>query len=221
MEFLKSIPVVVIHRKENTERDIFIETFEKKMGLEIQRIDAMNGEELCKQPDLPRKHPREPTPTSEGNIGCTFSHVGIYETFLTTKYDYILVLEDDIELVCEPSDINDYIENSFALPEWDLLFLGVNEIVEGTKVEEYPLISYVQRFWGTHAVIATRKAAEAIVREFRQSIASGFALPADWLYSFTIQHQNLVAYSPSDPRTCVQQKEGLVSTCTGKLRLYT
>jgi GR25 family glycosyltransferase involved in LPS biosynthesis len=221
MEFLKSIPVVVIHRKENTDRDIFIETFEKKMGLEIQRIDAMNGEELCKQPDLPRKHPREPTPTSEGNIGCTFSHVGIYETFLTTKYDYILVLEDDIELVCEPSDINDYIENSFALPEWDLLFLGVNEIVEGTKVEEYPLISYVQRFWGTHAVIATRKAAEAIVREFRQSIASGFALPADWLYSFTIQHQNLVAYSPSDPRTCVQQKEGLVSTCTGKLRLYT
>lgn len=221
MEFLKSIPVVVIHRKENTERDIFIETFEKKMGLEIQRIDAMNGEELCKQPDLPRKHPREPTPTSEGNIGCTFSHVGIYETFLTTKYEYILVLEDDIELVCEPSDINDYIENSFALPEWDLLFLGVNEIVEGTKVEEYPLISYVQRFWGTHAVIATRKAAEAIVREFRQSIASGFALPADWLYSFTIQHQNLVAYSPSDPRTCVQQKEGLVSTCTGKLRLYT
>ncbi len=79
----------------------------------------------------------------------------------------------------------------------------------------------MKRFWGTHAVIATRKGAEAIVREFRQSIASGYALPADWLYSFTIQHQELVAYAPSDPRTCVQQKEGLVSTCTGKLRLYT
>ncbi len=220
MDFLKNIPVVVIHRNENKEREVFIERFEKEMGLEIQRIEGMDGKELCKQNDLPRKHPREPDPTSEGNIGCTFSHVGIYETFLTTKYEYILVLEDDVELVSQPSDIYDYIENSFALSEWDLLFLGVNEIVEGTKIDEYPLISKVKRFWGTHAVIATRKAAEAIVREFRQSIASGFALPADWLYSFTIQHQSLVAYAPTDPRTCVQQKEGVISICTGNLRLY-
>ena len=218
MEFLKSIPVVVIHRKEDTERDFFIKTFEKALGLEIQRVEGQNGEDIVKQ-GMPRKHPREGE-TSLGNIGCTASHVSLCETFLETEHEYICIFEDDVELVCDVNDIYEYIDYSWSLPEWDILFLGVNELVDAKPLDEEPLLSRVKRFWGTHAVLLTRKAARAIITEFQSSVQQGYALPADWLYSFAIQHHDLTAYCPTDPRACVQQKEGLVSTCTGKLRLY-
>ncbi len=219
-EFLEHIPVVMIHREKDKDREFFMETFEKGMGLEIQRVEAQDGETVCKELNVPRKHPRDGSETSYGNIGCTFSHVAICETFLETENEYICIFEDDVELVSDVQEIHTYIDYSWGLPEWDFLFLGVNEIVEGTPLEKQPLISQVKRFWGTHAVILTRKAAKAIVDEFRESIEKGYGLPADWLYSFTILHQGLVAYCPSSPREYVQQKEGLVSTCTGNLRTY-
>ncbi|NBO61035.1 MAG: glycosyltransferase family 25 protein [Flavobacteriia bacterium] len=220
MEFLQYIPVVMIHREKDKEREFFMETFEKKLGIDIQRVEAQDGEELLKTQEIPRKHPRDREETSVGNIGCTFSHVSICETFLETEHDHICIFEDDVELVSDSEDLFDYIEYSNELAEWDILFLGTNEIVEGTPLKEQPLISDVKRFWGTHAVILTRKAAQAIVHEFQSSVVEGYALPADWLYSFAIQHQKLIAYCPTESRSYVQQKENLVSTCTGKLRVY-
>lgn len=220
MDFLKSIPVVVIHREKDKDREIFIEAFEKKVGLELQRIEAQDGETICKETKIPRKHPHEQKETSLGNIGCTFSHVGICETLLKTEHEYTCIFEDDVELISTSEEIDTYIKYSFTLPDWDILFLGANEIVKGEKLKDQPLISQVKRFWGTHAVILTRKAAQAIVDEFQKSIRDGYALPADWLYSYAIQHQNLIAYCPSSPREYIQQKEGIISICTGNLRLY-
>jgi GR25 family glycosyltransferase involved in LPS biosynthesis len=221
MEFLPYIPIVMIHRTKDKEREIFMDAFETKLGLEIQRVEAQDGEELLKTQVIPRKHPRSPEETSAGNIGCTFSHVSVCETFLETEHDFICIFEDDIEMVSKREELFEYIDYSWELEGWDILFLGVSEIVEGTPVPEQEEIVQVKRFWGTHAVILTRKAAQAIVHEFQASVQEGFALPADWLYSFAIQHQNLVAYCPRQCRSYIQQKEGLVSTCTGKLRLYT
>jgi GR25 family glycosyltransferase involved in LPS biosynthesis len=220
MDFLKNIPTVVIHREQDTERDFLIHTFETKTGLELQRVAGMDGESLVTS-GYPRKHPRDANETSYGNIGCTASHVSILNTFLEEpEFEYICIFEDDVELITDVSDIFEYIEYSWSLPDWDLLFLGVNEIVEGGVLEEQPLLSKVKRFWGTHAVILTRKAAQAILDTYADSLQQGFALPADWLYSFAIQQYNLTAYCPTDPLACVKQKEGLVSTCTGNLRLY-
>jgi len=220
MDFLESIPTVVIHREKDKEREIFIETFEKKMELELQRVEGMDGESLVAS-GHPRKHPRGDEDASYGNIGCTATHVSILNTFLEeSEFEYICIFEDDVELITEAIDIYEYIDYSWSLPEWDILFLGVNEIVEGEVLQEQPLLSKVKRFWGTHAVILTRKAAQAILNTYADSLQQGYALPADWLYSFAIRNGNLTAYCPTDPRACVQQKEGIVSTCTGNLRLY-
>lgn len=220
MDFLESIPTVVIHREKDKERDFFMKTFEETLGLELQRVEGMDGESLVAS-GHPQKHPRDGGETSYGNIGCTATHVSIVNTFLEeSEFDYICIFEDDVELITEPTDIYEYIDYSWSLPKWDILFLGVNEIVEGEVLQEQPLLSKVKRFWGTHAVLLTRKAAQAILNTYADSLQQGYALPADWLYSFAIQQENLVAYCPTDPLACVKQKEGIVSTCTGKLRLY-
>jgi hypothetical protein len=49
------------------------------------------------------------------------------------------------------------------LPPADLIFLGVNEIVEGKPTAKTG-IRIVTRFWGTHAVIVSRK---AMMADFR------------------------------------------------------
>jgi GR25 family glycosyltransferase involved in LPS biosynthesis len=38
-----------------------------------------------------------------GEIGCSLSHIGIFEKIVKNKYPYALVLEDDAKLLCDPS----------------------------------------------------------------------------------------------------------------------
>lgn len=216
MEFIQNIPCLMIHRSEDKEREAGMRLFESALQRKIQIVQGLNGNDFVKL-GFPTKHPRDKEPTTPGNIGCTLSHIQILEAFLKMNDKYLLILEDDVEYV---SNFLKYIQYSLTLsPSWDILFLGVNEIVESTDTES-PAIRRVTRFWGTHAVILNRKAVTEICAEFKTSVKDGFALPADWLYSHTIKEHGLVAYCPSAPRTFVQQKEGLVSTCTGNVRKY-
>lgn len=216
MEFIQNVPCLMIHRSENKEREEGMRLFESRLQRKIQIVRGLEGKDFVKL-GFPTKHPRNKEPTTPGNIGCTLSHIYILEAFLKLDGNYVLVLEDDVEY---RSCFFEYIEDSFKMsPSWDILFLGVNELVDSTKTEN-PAIHRVTRFWGTHAVILNRKAVTAICEEFKTSVKDGFALPADWLYSHTIKEKGLVAYSPSEPRIFVQQKEGLVSTCTGNVRTY-
>ena len=190
--------------------------FESALQRKLQIVRGLDGNDFIKL-GFPTKHPRSKEPTTPGNIGCTLSHIYVLEAFLKMNDKYMLILEDDVEYV---SSFLKYIEYSFTLsPSWDILFLGVNEIVESTDTE-IPAIRRVTRFWGTHAVILNRKAVADICAAFKTSVKDGFALPADWLYSHAIKESGLVAYCPSEPRAFVQQKEGLVSTCTGNVRKY-
>ena len=215
MEFIHAIPCLMIHRPQDKEREECIELFENHLQRKIQRVDGFDGKEFIEK-GFPTKHPREKTPTSPGNIGCTLSHIFILESILKSNHEYVLILEDDVEYI---SDFSEFVKASFTLPHWDILFLGVNELVDSTETEN-PMIHRVSRFWGTHAVILTRVAAAHICKEFKASVENGYALPADWLYSKTLKQSGLIAYCPKNPRAFVQQKEGLFSTCTGNLRNY-
>lgn len=205
------IPCIVIHRKEDKERDPSIFYLEKALGRPIQRFDAISGEYLLDQ-GFPSKHPREPNPTSPGNIGCTASHVEILDAALRSEFTHCCIFEDDAEVV---GAIQPYLNEVAHLPAADVIFLGVNEIVEG-EATEIQGIQRITRFWGTHAVIVSRKAMLAIFEVYTQSLKDGYALPADWLYSFAIKAQGLVAYAPSI--STVRQRPGLMSLTSGNVR---
>ena len=111
--------------------------------------------------------------------------------------------------------IGPYLEDITRLPPADLIFLGVNEIVEGEPTAN-PGVQKVLRFWGTHAVIVGRKAMLAIFEVYTQSLKDGYALPADWLYSFAIKEKGLIAYAPLVP--IIRQRPGLVSLISGNIR---
>ncbi len=208
---MSTIPCLVIHREQDTERAPSIFYLEQSLGRSIQRFEAISGDYLLEQ-GFPSKHPREPNPTSAGNIGCTASHIEILEAALRSGYTHCCIFEDDAEVV---GAVKPYLAEVNQLPAADLIFLGVNEIVEG-EVTVNPGIQLVQRFWGTHAVIVGRRAMLAIFEVYTQSLKDGYALPADWLYSFAIKEKGLVAYAPSIPT--VRQRPGLLSLTSGNVR---
>ena len=208
---LDTIPCLVIHREQDKERDPSIFYLERSLGRKIQRFEAISGEYLLEQ-GFPSKHPREPNPTSPGNIGCTASHVEILEATLRSQFSHCCIFEDDAEVV---GAVKSYLNEVAQLPPADLIFLGVNEIVEGEPTAN-PGIQKVERFWGTHAVIVSRKAMFSIFEVYTQSLKDGYALPADWLYSFAIKEKGLIAYAPSI--STVRQRPGLLSLTSGNVR---
>ncbi len=210
-KFFDEIPCLVIHRKQDTERDPLIANLEYALNRNLQRVEGMDGQALL-ETGFPSKHPREPEPTTPGNIGCTATHVEILDACLRSPYQGCAIFEDDAELACEPVILRHFMLEEMG--EWDICFLGVNEVVEGEPLREGVL--RIKRFWGTHAVILKRKAMLAILEMYHQSLKDGYALPADWLYSYAIQRSDLVAIAPS--KSLVRQRPGLMSLISGKMR---
>lgn len=210
-KFFSEIPCLVIHREKDKEREPLICSLEESLQRKLQRFEGMDGVSLIAT-GFPTKHPREPEPTTAGNIGCTASHVEILDACLRSPYQGCAIFEDDAELACEPIFLWQYLEEDKG--EWDICFLGVNELVEAEPFREG--LAHVKRFWGTHAVILKRKAMLAILEMYQQSLKDGYALPADWLYSYAIQRSGLIAVAPI--KALVQQRPGLVSLISGKRR---
>lgn len=211
MNFLQTIPCVIIHRAQDIEREPLIHTLETSLNCRLQRMEGMDGQSLI-DTGFPTKHPREPEPTTAGNIGCTASHIEILDACIKSQFEACAIFEDDAEVCCEPAALQHFLEKDKG--EWDICFLGVNELVETAPFTED--IVYVKRFWGTHAVIVKRKAILAILDMYRQSLKDGYALPADWLYSYAIQRSGLLAIAPV--QSLVRQRPGLVSLISGKIR---
>lgn len=208
MDFLLKIPCIVIHRQIDVEREPTIRELERKLGRELQVLEGVRGDTLIEQ-GFPRKHPIERKPTSAGNIGCTASHLQILQNILSGDHKAVCIFEDDAEYV---SDFSSYV--SQIPDDWDICFLGVNEIVEGEPVSD--TVVQVRRFWGTHAVILREKAMRSIQEMYFQSLKDDYALPADWLYSYAIQRFHLKAYAPK--KAHIRQKPGFVSTISGNIR---
>ena len=154
-------------------------------------------------------HIRKDQKITSGMIGCLLSHVKL----LKGDFDRLCIFEDDCELIGKKEELFDFIE---SVPPFDILCLGTNEHVDYTPFNS----SYVKvtRFWGTHAIIITKKAAIAILKTYENYIKQKLLLPVDWLYSYTIKENGLIAYAPTNPKQYFRQKIGFVSTATGGIR---
>ena len=208
---LHTIPCLLIHRTQDTIREASIDELEKRLGKTLQKFEGISGHFLLKD-GFPTKHPHETEPTTVGNIGCTASHIEILEAAIKSKYTHCCIFEDDAEVV---GNLQDYFSLVDTLPPADIVLLGVNTIVDSTETT-IPEIKKVTRFWGTHAVVVGRQGMLAILNTYKKYVDAGYALPADWLYSYAIKDYELIAYAPVKP--VIRQRPGFISLITGKIR---
>jgi GR25 family glycosyltransferase involved in LPS biosynthesis len=213
--FLPEIPFFCIHLLRAIEREPFMTHFQNQLRRPVEVWPASEGSEVAAR-GWPRGHPHE-RETSIGALGCLDSHIRLLRQMLERDWDIIGIFEDDAELVVPVSKLQEFYEEAcICVPPWDILVLGANEWVEilggqGSLVRP-------KRFWGTHAFLIRRSAAERVIRIFEDLQRKGYSYPADWLYSYCIGQGGLVCYGPAICRSLIRQKPGLVSAINGKVR---
>ncbi len=167
---------------------------------------------------ISKNHIRPKTEVTRGMLGCAKSHLDILLSSYKRKLPSVALFEDDCELVGRPAEIRTWLEGA---PEgWDLLLLGANEYVD-TEAGAGALGPYqpVQRFWGTHAMLVSRRAMHAALKVWAEAQKEGVFLPADWMWNEAIRREKLRCWGPAGgPAQFVRQKEGLRSAITGNLR---
>jgi len=191
------------------ERYEIIKTLEKNIKQPIYIFNAIDGTQH-KDKYLDCSHILKGQSINPGIIGCTLSHL---EVLKNMKYDSIVIFEDDCTFHGDLVELNNFIKNA---PEFDILCLGTSETVESKPINS----NYVQifRFWGTHALLIKAKAAHAIIKTFEKYAKSKKFLPADWLYSYAIKDNNLIAYAPKNNMEFFNYKRGLYSVVANRIR---
>lgn len=175
-------------------------------------FNASDGSSFQKDPSIPKVQPFTKQHISQGNMGCTHSHLLILEQ----DFDTIAIFEDDCELTASKECIHDFLDQQ-KKNSWDILLLGANEYVNA-EIEVPGSTKRVKRFWGTHALFVRKKAANAILATFNEMQKEGVFPPADWLYNEAIKRYNLICIGPNLPNKFCRQARGLVSLITGKVR---
>ena len=206
-------------RQPGFQRLVHVYPFERFEGVNGKKLDVQHDDRVSlrtKRNILYQKRRDHEDLDTAGGVGCYLSHYGTWQKFLQTDATYCLIFEDDAELTENVSKLHEFYEEACALePKWDILVLGATEWVDSTLAS--PTIRKPTRFWGTHALLLNRKAAQAALDTHKRLQEKGYAYPADWFYSATILQNNLVAYGPRNSKL-IQQKPGLVSAISGKVR---
>jgi GR25 family glycosyltransferase involved in LPS biosynthesis len=215
----------IIHLKGAQEREELVEIMKCGWPWQPQPtvFSASDGTAWSADSGIAKAHPFTRAPVSKGVIGCAESHLDIlYGRSLAYEdpASFIAILEDDCEFVVDPDQLRAFVDYvSSAQKEWDILLLGANEYVESEPVEGGVFaVQKVHRFWGTHAMLVRRRAAEAALRAFDTAQRAGVFLPADWMYNEAIKQHGLLCIGPTSPNALCRQAPGLVSSITGRRR---
>lgn len=212
---------VVIHLKKATERLPLIENI-KTIFNQLEIFDAKDGSEWQANPQIQKAHPWTKIPVTQGNIGCTHSHIELIHRALKRGEKSLILFEDDCDFKADvdTDSMTTYIHLANTLGEaWDILLLGGTEYVESTATSS-PDYKKVGRFWGAHALILRERGMRAALKAFAESQKQGDFLPGDWLYNEAIKLDGLICFAPTDPFRFCRQKEGLLSYLTGTVRKY-
>lgn len=114
--------IFVINLDKDSERLSNIKSQFDKFGIwNWERISGIHIEEL---PDFWqwRNFIKDGQKYILGGIGCRYSHIEAVRQSLINSYDKVLILEDDITIVEDPTDLLN--KNINLLNDWDMLYFG-------------------------------------------------------------------------------------------------
>ena len=145
-----------------------------QLELPTERIAAVDGSKLSEE-EIKEKVDLEAcrvflghTP-KRGTIGCSFSHIKVWQTFLKSNYKYALVFEDDVSF--EPNKLkvvmDDVLKNSDL---WDVVNFETHgnrrmPISIKTLVNNHQLCLYLSKSTHTGCYMINRKAAKHLLEK--------------------------------------------------------
>lgn len=103
----------------------FNEVNASRIGTKLKylRKPAVDGKALKSTPQLQRIFDGNDYNMRRGMVGCAMTHLKIYTELVKSQYDFLCVLEDDVELT--PNFSEKFIKVITQAPkEWDIIYLG-------------------------------------------------------------------------------------------------
>ena len=191
----QQIPVLVISLAQAAKRRKFMREQMAKLKIDYAFFDAVDGNKLS-HAYLSKFKIKEGEqylgrPLSKGELGCTFSHLHVYQKMLTENIEKLIVLEDDAQLNANFAAL---INNLNTAPlQWDLLHLGywavfkdapffgkniypislwesrvlpIPPTATSTKYRIGPPIASLE---GSHAYAITKKGAEQLIQQIKNN----------------------------------------------------
>jgi GR25 family glycosyltransferase involved in LPS biosynthesis len=101
-----------------------------------------------------------------GGIGCALSHYNIYKKIIKEKINRCLILEDDITLKNNFTELCKHLETRLESVDYDLFFLGYhNTSIKYTYRSDYDFIKF-NRVYGLFGYIVTLEGAKKLLNIF-------------------------------------------------------
>lgn len=204
----------VINLERATDRMEHMQSELERIQLNYTRIEAVLGDKLAepiKDFNERRFKIRTGKHRNKREIGCYFSHMKALQCFLRSSSEYALILEDDINL---PSNLTQLIEAAITHgSKWDLLRLSSSR--EGAylriaQLDETHRLAYNTKVLkNTGAYLINRSAAEKCLDHMLpMSLPYDVALDREWDYGFKtacivpfpIQLEDFPGQIPKAPR---------------------
>jgi glycosyl transferase family 25 len=161
--------VYLINLNRSKERYNYIKGYLIDLELPFERIEALDGSSLSKEEIESKVDFKFFNPTQKlGTVGCSLSHIKVWETFLRSNFKFALIFEDDVSF--DPNKlkvvIKDLIKNSQL---WDLVSfeifhrgfpLTIKKLENGNN-----LVLYLTKVTHSGAYMINRKAAKNLLKK--------------------------------------------------------
>ncbi|MDY6523561.1 glycosyltransferase family 25 protein [Acinetobacter faecalis] len=112
----------------------------KKHNIEFERISAVDGRQLDVQKFDGYNSARSNTYTGRdligAEIGCYLSHKKALETFIASEHEFVLILEDDLDII---DNFNEILDQTFQYLEINTLDWAVINIAANKKKLAKPI----------------------------------------------------------------------------------
>lgn len=156
---------------------------DRNKNLELDSVVGIDGRQLEAKDYFTKGVVGRKIPLTPSEVGCSLSHLNIYENFLNSNCDYLVVFEDDV-LIDQGFDLNIFPFDKFASSLPILLHMGGQEGLSsfnklfgkktnlkylGKTIWKVSPHSY-RWLWRTCSYIINRSFAEQILKEQQNSL---------------------------------------------------
>jgi glycosyl transferase family 25 len=165
-EMIKSY---VINLDKDTERLQFFSDNFKRLGLEFERISAVNGRNFSEEDyqNFMQLRPRNNKSWLRGQMGCFLSHFTAWQLIANGTEEYCAVFEDDVHI---SDDLKKIIENESWIPQnadiirletsTNRIRLSSSPVIEHSGRSAYKVMS---TSWNAGAYILSKGTAQKLV----------------------------------------------------------
>ncbi len=186
---MNNLKIYYINLKRSKNRDIFMQSQFKELGLNAIRVEAVDGKELDKKYiediisklKLKNEHYTFPTPAE---IGVYLSHKKIWEMVSNQKEKYALILEDDA--LIDEKLIKDLKNLLSLLNEGEILDIsGLKGFlpIKRRKKGQIEVVQYLTPSLIIISTIFTKKAAKKLLETFNE-----YSVPVDNMLQQVYKH---------------------------------